>query len=104
MELLVWTPPTGHTYTTYPGSKQLFPTLCEPTGTLSLGQTPTADMNGDRGVMMPKRRHTRAHNTAEAINAERRLNENCAATVSELVNPAGSWRAPVPRSNDPPPF
>ncbi len=61
-------------------------------------------MNGDRGVMMPKRRHTRSHNTAEAVNVERRLNENRTATVSELVNPAGIWRAQVPRSTDPPPF
>ena len=28
---VVWTSPTGHTYTTYPGSRHLFPTLCQPT-------------------------------------------------------------------------
>jgi hypothetical protein len=31
---VIWTSPTGHTYTTYPGSNHLFPKLCEPTGTL----------------------------------------------------------------------
>jgi len=76
---VVWTSPTGHTYTTYPGSKHLFPTLCEPTGTLWTGQPPTIETTGDRGVMMPKRRHTRAHNKARAIAAERRLNDDLVA-------------------------
>jgi Domain of unknown function (DUF222) len=31
---LILTSPTGHTYTTKPGSALLFPTLCQPTGTL----------------------------------------------------------------------
>lgn len=46
---VVWTSPTGHTYTTYPGSKQLFPTLCEPTATLWTGEPPTPDTSTDRG-------------------------------------------------------
>jgi hypothetical protein len=33
------------------------------------------DTTGDRGPMMPRRRHTRAHNTAKAVAAERRLND-----------------------------
>ena len=46
----------------------LFPTLCEPTATLWTGEPPDRRTPaGDRGVMMPKRRHTRAHNTAKAI-------------------------------------
>jgi hypothetical protein len=77
--------PTGHTYTTYPGSKLLFPTLCAPTGTLWLpGQEPTVESSGDRGVMMPKRRHTRAHNRQQAIQSERRLND---AHVAERNKP-----------------
>jgi hypothetical protein len=55
-----WTSPTGHTYTTYPGSQHLFPKLCEPTATLWTGQPPTIQPSGDRGLMMAKRRHTRA--------------------------------------------
>ena len=66
---------TGHTYT-HPDSKQLFPTLYEPTGKLWTGEPPTPDTTGDRGVMMPKRRHTRAHNKAKAIDAERKLNDH----------------------------
>ena len=31
---VIWTAPTGHTYTTYPGSMHLFPKLCKPTSTL----------------------------------------------------------------------
>jgi Domain of unknown function (DUF222) len=81
---VIWTSPTGHTYTTHPGSKHLFPTLCEPTGTLWTGEPPAIETTGDRGVMMPKRRHTRAHNTAKAIDAERRLND---ATVAERNRP-----------------
>jgi hypothetical protein len=73
---IVWTSPTGHTYTTYPGSRHLFPQLCKPTGTLWTGEPPTVEPADDRGVMMPKRRHTRAHNTAKAIAAERRLNDD----------------------------
>src|SRR4051812_21811079 len=70
-----WTSPTGHPYTTYPGSKHLFPHLCEPTSTLWTGEPPVVELTPDRGVMMPQRRHTRAHNTTKAIAAERRLND-----------------------------
>jgi hypothetical protein len=84
---IIWTSPTGHTYTTYPGSLHLFPTLCEPTATLWTGDPPVIETNGDRGAMMPKRRHTRAHTTATAIAAERRLND-----------------AHVAQRNKPPPF
>ena len=75
----MWTSPTGHTYTTYPGSRHLFPKLCEPTGTLWTGDPPVVESTGDRGVMMPKRRHTRAQITTNAIAAERRLNDAFAA-------------------------
>ena len=62
------------------------------------------DTAGERGVMMPKRRHTRAHTTAKAIATERRLNESYAAAEHELMQPDETWSAPAPRSNDPPPF
>ena len=86
-----WTSPTGHTYTTYPGSKHLFPTLCEPTATLWAGKPPTVESTADRDVMMPKRRHTRAHNKAKAITAERKLNDAYAADR-------------IAERNKPPPF
>ncbi len=81
---VVWTSPTGHTYTTYPGSKHLFPQLCQPTATLWTDDPPIVESTGDRGAMMPKRRHTRAHTTAKAIAAERRLNN---AHVAERNKP-----------------
>ena len=71
---IIWTSPTGHTYTTYPGSRHLFPTLGEPTATLWTGDPPTVESTAERAVMMPKRRHTLAHTTATAIAADRQLN------------------------------
>jgi hypothetical protein len=71
------TSPTGHTYTTKPGSAQLFPALCEPTVTLwAPGHEPRVWPSDDRGVMMPKRRRTRAENRGRRIEAERRLNDD----------------------------
>jgi Domain of unknown function (DUF222) len=73
---LIVTSPTGHTYTTKPGSAVLFPALCRPTGTLwAPGEEPKAWPRGDRGLMMPKRRRTRAENLAKRIEAERKLND-----------------------------
>ncbi len=77
---VVWTSPTGHTYTTYPGSRHLFPTLCAPTATLWTREPPTVEHTGERRTQkMPKRRHTRAHNTAKTRAAERRLNNDLVA-------------------------
>jgi hypothetical protein len=81
---IVWTSPTGHTYTTYPGSLHLFPTLCAPTATLWTDQPRTLEPSRGRAVMMPTRRHTRAQNTTQAIAAERRLND---AHVAERNKP-----------------
>jgi hypothetical protein len=76
---VIWTTPTGHTYTTRPGSADLFPALCASTGQLWTGQPPAVDTSGDRGVMMPKRRHPRNHNKTRAIKAERKLNDDLVA-------------------------
>ena len=70
---IVWTSPTGHTYSTRPGSRLLFPTLC-----LSTGELPTAQVaeppSALRGIMMPARRRTRQQDRARRIDAERALN------------------------------
>ena len=76
---VIWTSPTGHTYTIHPGSRLLFPTLCLPTGDLWLPEPPAVPLSGDRGVMMPKRRRTRAENRQRRIAAERRLNDDLVA-------------------------
>jgi hypothetical protein len=80
---VTWTSPSGHTYTTRPGSRLLFPALCLPTG--ELPTAPTAQPQSDRGsVMMPTRKHTREQDRAYRINAERALN---AAHVAERNQP-----------------
>jgi hypothetical protein len=111
---VIWTYPTGHTYTTYPGSLHLFPSLCRPTATLWTGDPPVLEPCGDRGVMMPKRRHTRAQYTAKAIAAERKLNEDQPqprplSTTAALPPVRGQtfweWLAALPPGDDtPPPF
>ena len=81
---IVWTSPTGHTYITYPGALHLFPQLCTPTATLWTGDPPTVQTDTGRGVMMPKRRHSRAANRAKAKAAERKIND---PLVAESVEP-----------------
>jgi Domain of unknown function (DUF222) len=80
---IVWTAPSGQTYTTRPGSRLLFPHLCLPTG--ELPTAPTVDRPlGDRGIMMPRRRRTRQQDRAYRIDTERALN---AAHVAERNKP-----------------
>ena len=76
---VIWTSPTGHVYTTKPGSALLFPSLCRPTGELWPGDPPEPDSSDARDALMPRRRQTRAQNRIRAIAAERKLNEDRAA-------------------------
>ena len=69
-----WTNPSGHTYTTVPLTRILFPD--KPIHTPPPAPTPVATGVGDRRLAMPRRRHTRAHTQAARINAERRLNQH----------------------------
>jgi hypothetical protein len=72
---VIWTSPGGQTYTTHPGSRLLFPTLCRPTAPVSApANVPTVESN--RGLMMPRRKTTRAQDRAKRIEAERRLNDD----------------------------
>ncbi|MGD1256287.1 DUF222 domain-containing protein [Mycobacterium seoulense] len=80
---VVWTSPSGRTYTTRPGSRLLFPALCVPTGELPTVSTDYGSL-GDRGGMMPKRRRTRQQDRARRIDAERALN---AARIAERNQP-----------------
>jgi hypothetical protein len=80
---VIWTSASGHTYTTRPGSRLFFPTLCMPTG--ELPTAPTVDRPPNfRGVMMPRRGRTREQDRIYRINAERALN---AAHVAERNQP-----------------
>ncbi|WNG86491.1 DUF222 domain-containing protein [Mycobacterium sp. ITM-2016-00317] len=111
---VVWTAPTGHTYTTHPGSRLLFPALCRPTGTLWTGDPPEPVISPHRGTKMPKRRNTRAHNRARSIEAERRRNRKQRAPDNDVPakppprshtpwESATGWREPD-YGDDPPPF
>ncbi len=95
---VVWTSPTGHTYTTKPVGSHYFPALAVPTGTLTLPTfTPTPQQN--RGVMMPVRQRTRAEDHAARVRWERGINE---ARIS--AEAARRAERSAPNINDPPPF
>jgi len=86
---IVWTSPSGRSYTTTPGGALFFPYLGTPTETLTtdtFGTTaPRPEVSPGRTLMMPTRRRTRAAERAARIAWERGLNE-------------ARWAA------DPPPF
>lgn len=70
---VVWTSPSGRTYTTFPASKTLFPQWDTTTAALPPATRPLP--SADRSVKMPRRRRTRAAEEARRIAAERALNE-----------------------------
>ena len=69
---VVWTSPTGHTYTTTPDGALFFPVLGRPTGKLDLPAEPP--VSPDRGAMMPIRKRTRADERRARIEHERGVN------------------------------
>ena len=70
---VIWTSPTGHTYTTQPGGALFFPQFAQSTAKLELPkQLPKA--GGGRGLMMPTRARTRAQERQARIDYERGLN------------------------------
>ena len=82
---IVWTSPSGRTYTTKPGGALFFPQLATPTEELSIA-VPTRDGPAPgRGLQMSTRQRTRAADRAARIGAERGIHE-------------ARWAA------DPPPF
>ena len=79
---IVWTSPTGHTYTTYPGSRLLFPEWSTDTG--DVPDVRHSERSGDRGLMMPARRRSRSATRAYRIRCERAFND---ARVAERNMP-----------------
>ena len=53
---VVWTSPHGRTYTTHPGSRILFPTLCKPTAPITHVDVPRT--SAGRALAMPRRKTT----------------------------------------------
>ena len=80
---VIWTSPTGATYSTLPGSRLLFPTWNSATAELASPPT-TSGPTHARGIMMPVRRRTRAAQRAFRIRCERALND---AHVAERNKP-----------------
>ncbi|AQT78973.1 hypothetical protein B1R94_06370 [Mycolicibacterium litorale] len=98
---VIWNLPGKQTYVTTPGSALLFPSLMVPTR----APKPVADVpaaaDGDRSVLMPRRKTTRAHNRARYITAQRARNRALRRARHDVLFRPG----PAAQSDDdPPPF
>lgn len=71
---VVWTSPSGRTYTTFPASGTLFPLWDTATAALVPPAT-SSPTSPDKSVKIPRRRRTRTAEQARHIAAERALNE-----------------------------
>jgi hypothetical protein len=93
---VVWTAPSGRTYTTRPGSYALFPKLCDPTAPVAVRARAAAPQSICT-LTMPRRKRTRMQDRAGRINAERQYNENYCAErrLSAMLGPV---------RDKPPPF
>jgi hypothetical protein len=78
---IVWTSPSGRTYTTKPGGALFFPQLAIPTGELTITVRQPDDPSRDRTVLMPTRKRARAAERATRIAWERGVNEARWASV-----------------------
>jgi hypothetical protein len=67
---VVFTAPTGHTYSTQAHGGRLFPALTRPTG--DLGDLAVPEESPYRGMMMPTRRQTREQDRRDRIAKERK--------------------------------
>jgi len=93
-----WTAPSGHIYATTPGGCFFFPALAASTGELNVARgIEPSDIA--RGLMMPRRKRTRAEDRHYRIASERRINEERLA--QERLSKQRRKRA---ARYDPPPF
>lgn len=100
---VIWTSPSGQAYTTHPGSRLLFPTLCRPTAPVTAAaNAPSAQPN--RGLMMPRRKNARAEDRAKRIDAERARNREIRETTENACDDGHfpSWRPPTGDTDDAP--
>jgi hypothetical protein len=100
---VIWTSPEGQTYTTHPGSRLLFPSLCKPTAPVSTS-VETPQTGPSRGLMMPRRTSTRAQDRANRIDAERARNKELRESSENACGDAYFPSRPPPGDDDPPPF
>jgi hypothetical protein len=93
---LLLTTPTGHTYVSEAHGAALFPTLGQSTGELTVPTVPEPSVY--RGLMMPRRTHTREQNRQDRITAERRERTEL---IAEEERQRQAWLA---AKYEPPPF
>lgn len=67
---IIWTAPTGRTYTTHPGSRFFLPAWNITTAELPVSRQ-GAPLSANRGCMMPRRHRTRAADRAQRTKARR---------------------------------
>jgi hypothetical protein len=102
---IIWTAPSGPTYTTHPGSRLLFPTLCRPTAPVNTTDN-VASVQPHRGVMMPRRNTTRAQDRAKRIEGRTRAEPESPQESRKCVRRSRFpiTTAPLGEIDDPPPF
>jgi hypothetical protein len=71
---ILWTAPSGHTYTTHPGAHVFFPNWNVATGPLP--PEPAGPMPAGRSLQMPRRRRTRQADRAQRIKNRRARNDS----------------------------
>jgi len=94
---IVFTAPTGHTYTTEPHGGTMFSALAQSTGKLT-GLMAVSEESPHRDVMMPKRKQTREQDRRDRINQERRERTEL---IAEEERQRQAWLA---KNYEPPPF
>jgi len=99
-----WTAPSGQTYTTYPGSRLLFPQLCKPTAPVG-ASVKRPSVEPSRGLMMPRRKATREQDRAKRVDAVRARNQELLENPGNDCDDAYFPSRPRPPADDgPPPF
>ena len=94
---VIWTAPTGHTYSTEPAGALIFPALKQSTGELVI--PPAIDApDTDRALAMPTRKQTREQDRRDRIAQERRER---AGLIAEEERQRQAWLA---ANYEPPPF
>jgi len=94
---IVFTAPTGHTYTTEPHGGTMFPALAQSTGELT-GLMAVGEESPHRDVMMPRRKQTREQDRRDRINQERHERTEL---IAEEERQRQAWLA---ANYEPPPF
>jgi hypothetical protein len=94
---IVFTAPTGHTYTTEPHGAAMFPALAKSSGELT-GLMAVGEESPQRDVMMPKRKQTREQDRRDRINQERRERTEL---IAEEERQRQAWLA---ANYEPPPY